>query len=652
MNGGRGDDATTAGAGEEGSGAASPSSSGRVRRVALVAALVVVFAVAVQRVASRVFVLNFSVAGPNATALLVAGLASAWTLPVARRVGWGRSLSAGAALLPFAVIVSASGDPTLAGLGALAVVSLATPWLAALGAGDDAFVPGLAAGVGSVVALRAWLGTLPPYATPGGVALVVGVAFVAGSLALNERVPAPGASGVAWLAVFAQATVLAFPAATAAWGGTPYPAVAVATVAGVVVGAAWAALPRGFDGRGRFDARGRAVVAVAFALAWVDVVWVGSLGPVAVFLVQAAFVRLVADGLRDDGLAWLALAQLLAVAAVVAGVLATNWAYVPGGAAFDGHAPLALFALGAVPVAAALAVATRTRVDAGDALPDAARRDALSTVAPAVLAGLSFAPESLAAVDGDDGADDGDDTGPPYRVLTLNVHQWIAGDGGAHNYRAVRDLLDETSPHVVGLQESEGARYTTGSANAVRWLADELDYHYDYGVPTRRGGYGVALLSKYPIESTDVVSMPVESSPPRWALVATLDAPDGPLRTVVTHFQTGIPANDMQLGAAQTVLGELAVDDHDRAVVLGDFNVQPQQDDAYGLLKRRLTDAWTAAGNPETDGGWTYSASDPRQRIDYVWLEGDWTVSACERVGDPTVSDHLGVLATIDPGDE
>jgi hypothetical protein len=40
------------------------------------------------RVVSRVFVLNFTTAGPNPTALLVLLLVAGWTVTVAARFGW------------------------------------------------------------------------------------------------------------------------------------------------------------------------------------------------------------------------------------------------------------------------------------------------------------------------------------------------------------------------------------------------------------------------------------------------------------------------------------------------------------------------------------------------------------------------------------
>jgi endonuclease/exonuclease/phosphatase family metal-dependent hydrolase len=664
------------------------SAEGGARRVALVAALVVVTAVVLQRIVGRAFVLNFTISGPNASVLLVFGLLTAWTLPAAVRLGWAPSLRRAGAVLPVAVLASAAPDSVVAAVAGVVALALATPWLVALAAHDRAFVPGFAAGVAALAAIRGWLGTLPTYATLEGVALLVGVAFLAGALALTTDPPDRGASAVAWLAVVAQGLFLGVPAATAAWSASAYAPTVLATVAGVVLGALWASRDRALKAsRDRaLGVPGTAVIGVAFTLAWVDVVWVGQLDAVAVGIAQLAFVRLLAAGLRDDGVRWLVLAQAVALLGVVAQLLATNWAYVPGGAALAGQAPLVLFGLGLAPVVAILAVAifavvpradgTDPEADAaagtptetgdsdgesdgdsdgesdvdsdGDVLEDPGRRNVLLSAVPAGAAALSLAPTALAGGSGTVG----ESGGPPYRVLTLNVHQWIDGDAGGHNFHAVRDAIADADPHVVGLQETEGARYWTGATNGVRWLADELDYHHEYGVPTKRGGYGVSLLSKHPISDAEVVSLPVHESPPRWALLATVEAPAGAFQVVVTHFQTNAPADDRQLAEAETLVDAMRASVLERSVVLGDFNVQPDQDPAYDYLREELTDAWTAAGHDRLDGGGTWPAGDPTQRIDYVWLDGDWSVSNARRVGDETVSDHLGVLATIDPGED
>jgi endonuclease/exonuclease/phosphatase family metal-dependent hydrolase len=85
------------------------------------------------------------------------------------------------------------------------------------------------------------------------------------------------------------------------------------------------------------------------------------------------------------------------------------------------------------------------------------------------------------------------------------------------------------------------------------------------------------------------------------------------------------------------------------AVVLGDFNVVPDpKEPAYRVLDDAFADAWEIA--EETVGGSkTWSASDPRQRIEYVFLKSDWTVREAKISGNPRASDHLAVSAEIEP---
>ncbi len=238
---------------------------------------------------------------------------------------------------------------------------------------------------------------------------------------------------------------------------------------------------------------------------------------------------------------------------------------------------------------------------------------------------------------------------PPIRVMTYNVHQWFSeGKTGHHNLREVAEVVRRGGAHVVGLQESEGARLTGGNLDGVRWLAHELGYHAFYGPATSEQIYGVSLLSVYPILDARVVALPAEESIERVAVVATVDAPSGPLPVVVTHLQTGeYPAD--RTAQAQVIVDLATV--QERAVVLGDFNTQPDPaDPAYQVLDGSLTDAWVAAGNPRNaSAGFTSTAGDPHQRIDHVWLHGTWSVDSVEVLGDWRASDHRAVVASVTP---
>ena len=78
----------------------------------------------------------------------------------------------------------------------------------------------------------------------------------------------------------------------------------------------------------------------------------------------------------------------------------------------------------------------------------------------------------------------------------------------------------------------------------------------------------------------------------------------------------------------------------DRAIVAGDANETPDHA-AVRLFSSRFDDAASERAEP------TFPASEPRSRIDYVWVPRGTRVLACGVV--PTrASDHLPVIADID----
>lgn len=146
---------------------------------------------------------------------------------------------------------------------------------------------------------------------------------------------------------------------------------------------------------------------------------------------------------------------------------------------------------------------------------------------------------------------------------------------------------------MVAVCESNGSRVLSGNVDGLRWLARRLDYHAEFGAPTRAGGYGVGLLSRWPLNDVSVVELPVGRSPTRLAVAATVRAPTGPVPVVAAHFMTEKPG-DVRYEQAETAI-DLATD-RDRAVVLGDFNVEPDPEEpADRTLDAALTDARTAA---------------------------------------------------------
>jgi endonuclease/exonuclease/phosphatase family metal-dependent hydrolase len=329
--------------------------------------------------------------------------------------------------------------------------------------------------------------------------------------------------------------------------------------------------------------------------------------------------------------------QVAALALTFAVVAAMNWAFVPGLGPLvrDLQAEL-LLVLGAL-LPLAVLLRERSGTEAGDpgtreerpARADvAADRRALLAATGVGLLGVGGAA-ARRATPGDGPAGDAVD------ALTLNVHQWIDARG-AYNLESVRDLLAGTDAGLVGLQETAGGRLTAGGLDGVRWLARELDLHAAVGPPTSIASYGVALLSKWPVREERWVALPSTDTATRVALAAVVESPLGDLPVVVAHLET---EGAVRVAQAERVV-ELAREtgDPDRAVVLGDFNATPDER-PYTVLTDAFADPWAGVGSE----GDTYSASDPRRRIDYAFVGRGWDHAPGAVVGSPSVSDHLGV---------
>ncbi|WP_255198356.1 endonuclease/exonuclease/phosphatase family protein [Halorarius litoreus] len=583
---------------------------------------------------TRVFVLNFSTAGPNATALLALLLVTGWTLlvPFSSRLTSGAREQLLVAVAAGGVAFSLLGGPVVALVGASLTGLALTPVLATDAARLDARV-GIAFALGLllVLALRGLTGAVSAYATlvGGGVLVAFLLALGGATVALGDGTQRNTVPTLAplFVALFLAALWLGFPTVTARWVGHPYPWAVGLSAVGLLVGGGWVAY-LGAPGRRGALAWGLFLVGAMARLLSVETVPVVGLPLATAALVVLASIggtgsqRPRRAGLTVSG------AQLLALVAVVGFVLAVNWAFIPGvGPLLRGLEPALVLALAAL-VGATAVLAVRGRPDPTEPTGlDGTRRALVGGVGAGLLAlvgGYLRRPTSGATPD-------------RLRVATYNVHQFF-DSRGRYNLRAVADLFRGRGIGILGLQETEGARITSGNVFGVRWLAAALGYHYAPGPEASVGGYGVSLLSAWPIDEAEVVELPTDDTVTRPALRATVDHPDGPIPVVVAHLEVD---GEVRIRQARRVL-EL-VEDAEAAVVLGDFNATPDEA-VVDTMTASFTDSWAAVG----DGpGYTYSASRPYQRIDYVFVRG-FEPTAATVFGSADESDHRGVSTSLD----
>ncbi len=151
-----------------------------------------------------------------------------------------------------------------------------------------------------------------------------------------------------------------------------------------------------------------------------------------------------------------------------------------------------------------------------------------------------------------------------------------------------------------------------------------------------RPGYGVALLSRFPLGPWTRHRLPKRKDTQRCILSGTVVTPSGPVTVMVTHLSP-IEADRMAQGSA---LVRHAQTQATPLMVLGDLNAEVD-DAALAGLNRFLRNAGGSDPHP------TFPSSSPETSIDHIYVSSDVTVTS-ESVPLPFLaSDHLPVMAKL-----
>ena len=222
----------------------------------------------------------------------------------------------------------------------------------------------------------------------------------------------------------------------------------------------------------------------------------------------------------------------------------------------------------------------------------------------------------------------------PLKIMTYNIQQGFDEEGNK-NLEGQLAVIRSLNPDILGLQESDTARIANGNVDAVRYFADRLDMYSYYGPTTTTGTFGIALLSKYPIENPKTFFM-YSSGEQTATIEAKISAEGKTYQIFVTHLGNGGPK--IQLENILT-----RIDDLKNVIAMGDFNFRPTTDQ-YDLITSTLADSWLLKwpGGKETPG----LLAD--QRIDHIFVSPGIQVNEAEYVMNPA-SDHPYMYIVIQP---
>lgn len=236
------------------------------------------------------------------------------------------------------------------------------------------------------------------------------------------------------------------------------------------------------------------------------------------------------------------------------------------------------------------------------------------------------------------------------RVLTYNIH---AGKDAqlVDNLDRVAAIIDSTGADIVLLQEVDRRTQRANRIDHFAELSSRTGMHGVFGrsITFQGGEYGIAVLSRWPIDSIAAVPLAPEASEerknyePRIALHVVVHMPAGPLHVVNTHLDASGTGNfrKQELIAALAHMKQ-SVPTGAPLVFGGDLNARPVTNE-IAALGFSLADAFDTCGAGSAE---TFPAHAPDRRIDYIFFR----YARCQtaRVITTQASDHRPMLAILE----
>jgi endonuclease/exonuclease/phosphatase family metal-dependent hydrolase len=253
------------------------------------------------------------------------------------------------------------------------------------------------------------------------------------------------------------------------------------------------------------------------------------------------------------------------------------------------------------------------------------------------------------------------------RLATFNILHGRSPVDDRVDLDRFADAVRRLDADVLGLQEVDRDQPRSHGADLTSVAADAMGAPHHRFVATLAGtpdlwsaatgelqpqtaGYGIALLSRFPVLSWHALALPalrgtvpvvfpgrrrpvLVRDEPRTAVAAVVDAHEGPVTVVATHL-TFIPGwNAVQLHRLVRQVRDLPRP----VVVMGDLNLE-------GATPARLSRMRPLATAP------TFPVTEPVRQLDHILADGPLTTVSCAAV-DTGLSDHRALIADVRVGD-
>ncbi len=244
----------------------------------------------------------------------------------------------------------------------------------------------------------------------------------------------------------------------------------------------------------------------------------------------------------------------------------------------------------------------------------------------------------------------GDDDKDPVvestiRVLSYNIHHGApAGTTAPINLDNIAAVIKAQNPDLVALQEVDRNTNRAG-VDQAKVLGSKLGMHYYFSksINYQNGEFGVAILSKYPIVSTErlVLSNKVAGGEQRTLGVVTVEVPGlGKIKLATAHLDLVLGNREAQVHE----INEYSKKSEYPVILAGDLNMTRFDPEFLPLRAEFLLSCTSSCPL-------TFPADKPTKEIDFIMLNTNaakkLTVDKYESITGKLESDHLPLLGVI-----
>ncbi len=232
---------------------------------------------------------------------------------------------------------------------------------------------------------------------------------------------------------------------------------------------------------------------------------------------------------------------------------------------------------------------------------------------------------------------------------SLRFAQYNIGAARVSSIESITQAIKTLYIDIIAINEVDKNTTRSGNTDQAAYIAQKLKMHYAFGkaIDFDGGEYGLAILSKYPIKTSEVVNLPNGQEgidEPRIVLVCEIEHPkfDTPLLVMNTHLD--YKEDHVLQGHQISRINDLAVanislknieDFTNKVKILaGDFN-DTYNSDNIAELKRY----WDPVVAAEPHKMRTWPASNPMADLDHIFTSRGqrWNI---RNVSVPTATEH------------